>query len=126
MTINEFLQQVLARPEKTERNFAEVLLNEQLTGEVKKLTDCMGEEPQFFDDEDFYRLLCREEAENCEEELGAEFFKKGLLPLIDLADNDFICWDDRNGVWVVFNVVDGTAFAPEASVMACMDGVRGD
>lgn len=50
-------------------------------------------------------------------ELNVDFIKHALIPLIDCMDNDLICFDSRNGNYVMFNVVDEETFSEKNKVI---------
>ena len=37
--------------------------------------------------------------------MNTDFLKFNLLPIFDLYDNDYVCYDYTNGVWCQFNIV---------------------
>ena len=43
------------------------------------------------------RLLSLEEILNAPEELSVDFVSHGLLPVFDVFDNDFICYQTKDG-----------------------------
>ena len=63
-----------------------------------------------------YRLLSYDEILNAEKELGVEFSKLGILPLIDCGDNDFISYGTKDGNWFLFNIVDEVRFDEKESL----------
>ncbi len=56
------------------------------------------------------RVLSFDEILNADTELHVDFSVKGLLPLVDCGDNDFIvyCFKEKN--WAFFNIVDEILF----------------
>ena len=52
------------------------------------------------------RILSIEEIRDANEDLEVDFISLQLIPLIDCYDNDYICYDFKNDIWVVFNIVD--------------------
>jgi len=52
------------------------------------------------------RLLSLEEILDCNEDLQVDFSSVGLVPIFDIYDNDYICYQTKNGKWCVFNIVD--------------------
>ena len=48
--------------------------------------------------------------------LHVEFKKKGLLPVADCRENDFILYDFINGMWAKFNIVDEIIFKERLSL----------
>lgn len=60
----------------------------------------------FFDSKSFLKLLSYEEIIDAEKELQVPFSTLKLIPIFDVGDNDFICFNGRAGCWCIFNVVD--------------------
>ena len=61
------------------------------------------------DDNDFiggWRVVSESEVLNPEETVHVDFKKKSLIPVADMMDNNFICYDLKNKVWTLFNMVD--------------------
>lgn len=56
------------------------------------------------------RLLSYQEILSAEKELGVEFKSKGIIPLFDCNDNDFIVYHYNDDTWSKFNIVDETIF----------------
>lgn len=67
-----------------------------------------NEETVFFDDEN--RLLSFEEIIDAESDLHVDFKLKGIIPLVDCGDNDFIVYHFRDDIWSKFNIVDEIVF----------------
>lgn len=67
-----------------------------------------AKETIFFDDE--YRILSLDEIVEAENDLHVEFKEKGILPLVDCGENDFIVFHFNDGFWSTFNINDETVF----------------
>lgn len=67
-----------------------------------------SEETVFFDDG--YRILSYNEIFNAENELHVDFKNKGILPIADCGENDFIVYHFLDGIWSKFNIIDETVF----------------
>ena len=64
---------------------------------------------------DGYRFLSLDEIEYADEDLHVNFKKRGIIPLIDCSDNDFIVYDYLSKKWMVFNIVEMVSFNKKAS-----------
>ena len=62
------------------------------------------------------RKLTKEDIFMANEELGVDFQAYGLIPIIDIYDNDFICYQIHNNKWCVFNIVDEMSFCKDSSL----------
>ena len=61
----------------------------------------------FYDtDNRVYRILDSDEILDPEKYLGINMIQLKLIPLIDISDNDFICYDIIKNKFRVFNIID--------------------
>lgn len=60
--------------------------------------------------EEGYRLLSYNEINEASADLHLDFGKKGILPLIDCGENDFIVYHYNDGIWSKFNIIDEVVF----------------
>lgn len=60
--------------------------------------------------EDGKRILSIGEITDAEKDLHVNFKSKGLIPIIDCSDNDFIVYDFLNKRWAKFNIIDEILF----------------
>lgn len=67
-----------------------------------------NDESIFFDDE--YRILSFREIVDANYDLHVDFKGKGLIPLVDCGENDFIVYLSNEEIWAKFNIVDETIF----------------
>lgn len=68
----------------------------------------LANETLFFDDGT--RVLSFEEIVDAEKDLHVAFKEKGIIPLVDCGENDFIVYHFGDRVWSKFNIVDETIF----------------
>ena len=73
----------------------------------------MQDDTLFFDD---CRLLSHDEILRAQQELHVDFTGRGMLPLIDCGDNDFIVFHLKTGRWSKFNIVDESVFQERTSL----------
>ncbi len=74
---------------------------------VKKIVS-NNEEAEFFDDG--VRIMSFDEILDAEKDLHIEFHSKGLIPLADCGENDFIVYHLKDKIWSKFNIIDETVF----------------
>lgn len=74
----------------------------------------------FFDGPRFCRLLSLEEIVSAEQELHVAFKAKGLLPLLDTGDNNFVVFNFRSNSWSKFNIVDETLYGSKPNLDAML------
>lgn len=74
---------------------------------VKKIVS-NANESIFFDDDD--RILSYKEIADAQVDLHVNFKSKGLIPLADCGENDFIVYHFNDGSWSKFNIIDETVF----------------
>jgi hydrogenase maturation factor HypE len=94
----------------------ENLYEESLSDELKKIVS-LNRETEFYDDRDLLRALSNTEVLNATEDLSVDFVGISLLPLFDVGDNDFVCFDFNEKCWYLFNIVDEVKFKKSASIV---------
>lgn len=62
------------------------------------------------------RLLSVEEIISANEDMQVDFDSYGLIPVFDIFDNDFICYQKENDKWCFFNIVDEIAFKKDKTL----------
>ena len=119
MYISDFFKDVLENQAENDnlKTVENKFFSLSKNAEAQKLICALKDEPLFFDDENFYRLLSLDEILDAEDDMGVSFKKKGILPLIDCEDNDFISYDFKNNNWCKFNVIEETKFKIKQSVL---------
>jgi putative inositol monophosphatase len=73
-----------------------------------------AEEAVFFDDG--VRILSYDEIVDAEKDLHIEFARKGIIPIADCGENDFIVYHFRDDIWSKFNIVDESVFKKKKSI----------
>lgn len=73
-----------------------------------------GQEAIFFDDG--VRILSFEEIIDAEKDLHVEFARKGIIPIADCGENDFIVYHFNDNIWSKFNIVDESVFKKKKSI----------
>jgi len=68
----------------------------------------------FFDDNT--RVLSFDEIITAQRDLQIDFADRGLIPLFDCGDNDFIVYNFKECFWAMFNIVDETVFKKRNSI----------
>lgn len=62
------------------------------------------------------RLLSLEEILDCSEDMQVDFSAIGLIPIFDIFDNDYICYQTKNNKWCIFNIVDEISFKKDSTL----------
>ena len=57
-----------------------------------------------------WRVLSLNEIMKASEQLQVDFADRGLLPLIDYFDNDFIVYDLKDAYWEMYNIVEDVKY----------------
>lgn len=73
-----------------------------------------SQEPVFLDDDS--RVLSYDEIVDAENDLHVGFKEKGILPLVDCGENDFIVYHFADKTWSKFNITDETVFRKKNSL----------
>lgn len=90
-------------------NLVETIYSCSLPDFVKHLLSLSGEDIDYETKTGLIRKLS-DELITSPEELGGNLIELGFLPLFDLYDNDYLCYDFRNYSWCMFNTVNGLAY----------------
>lgn len=80
---------------------------------VKKIIS-NADETIFFDEA--FRVLSFDEVEDAEKDLHVDFKNKGIIPLLDCGENDFIVYHFKDDIWSKFNIIDETVFKKKKSL----------
>lgn len=118
MTGKEYLSslaEVKADKEKTDMIVA--LYTDNLPEIILKII-ANAKEPVFLDDGS--RVLSYDEIVDAEKDLHVAFKDKGIIPLVDCGENDFIVYHFLDNVWSKFNIVDETVFKKKSSLEELM------
>lgn len=65
----------------------------------------------FLDSDSFLRVLDYQEILDAEKDLNTEFVSRGIIPVIDLGENDYLSYDLSKCKWFKYNIVDDIGFA---------------
>ena len=110
MTCREFLKELdnhFINPEVVEaldQNYGGVLSDEAARAFSFDLDGL------FFDGDVFAHLLDSGTVLFAAELYTEEFEKQSLVPLIDICDGDFICFDMKDNCWKAYSVIDNVTF----------------
>ncbi len=80
---------------------------------IKKIIS-NAEESIFFDDD--YRILSFDEIKDAADDLHVDFKAKGIIPIADCGENDFIVFHAANNTWSMFNIIDEAIFKTRNSL----------
>lgn len=85
---------------------------------IKRIISC-SDETVFLDND--YRILSVNEVENAENDLHVNFKEKGIIPIVDCGDNDFIVYHFNDDFWSKFNIIDEIIFKKKESFEDMLD-----
>ena len=71
---------------------------------------------EFFDSDDICRLMSVDEVANASKELGVDFVAAGLVPVLYIGDNCFVCFDLATNTWLKYNIIDATGYCRKQSL----------
>lgn len=91
----------------------EKLYNADLPETLKKIVST-AKETIFFDDGT--RILSYDEIVDAEEDLHVAFKEKGIIPIADCGENDFIVYHFHDTIWSKFNIVDESVFKKKKNI----------
>lgn len=66
------------------------------------------------------RFMGLSEIGNADEFLHVPFIQKHLIPLFDLMDNDFICYNLKANNYCIFNIIDESEFLVSSKLEALL------
>lgn len=72
---------------------------------------------EFFDSDDVCRLLSLAEIVSATRELGVDFLKIRTIPLFDVGDNCFVCYNMALKCWEQYNIVDMISYGQKATLV---------
>ena len=114
MTSKEYIKALNDHNNDNERiNRVTMLYADNLPEIVLKIISS-AKETVFLDDDN--RMLSYEEIVDAEKDLHVNFKEKGMIPLIDCGDNDFIVYNFNDSSWSKINIVDETVFKNRNSI----------
>lgn len=88
--------------------------------ELKKILSYKFED-YFLESDDFLRALSLDEILDAKDCLHVDFPAKGIIPLFDVCDNDFIVFNLNKNVWSLMNIVDLTLFSETDDVLSLLN-----
>lgn len=108
MTKKEYLDQLSVKPVNSGMvDRIQEIYETELPDIVKKIISDSSK-AIFFDDEG--RMLSIEEIADAKQDLHVDFKDKGMIPLADCGENDFIVYHFQDDFWSKFNIIDETVF----------------
>lgn len=93
----------------------EAMYKADLPDEVKRILS-LSNEAVFYEDFSLLRGLSHAEIIDASVDMAVDFIAKGILPLFDVGDNDYIVYDILEKVWCKFNIVDEVKFSTSHSI----------
>ncbi|MDR1916116.1 MAG: SMI1/KNR4 family protein [Synergistaceae bacterium] len=76
----------------------------------------VSDESTSLNDKSIFRILSLGEILDASDDMAVDFISKGLIPIIDVGDNDYISLDYNNQKWCLFNIADEIIFDTKDSV----------
>lgn len=114
MTKKEYLDRLSnMKVDDSKINKINKIYQAELTEIIKKIIS-NNKEPVFFDDD--WRVLSFDEIIDAQHDLHIDFKERGIIPLIDCGENDFIVYHFRDKIWSKFNIVDEIVFKKKKSL----------
>jgi hypothetical protein len=81
-----------------------------LPDEVKRIVS-LSKDTAPYEDFSLLRGLSHAEIKDASPDMSVDFISKGILPLFDVGENDYIVYDVREKAWYKFNIVDEIKFS---------------
>jgi hypothetical protein len=70
----------------------------------------------FYEEFPLLRGLSHKEIENASVDMSVDFVSKGILPLFDVGDNDYIAFNFVKNKWCKYNIADESEFSNVSSI----------
>jgi len=93
----------------------ETMYSTTFPDEVKRIVS-ISDDTVSYDDFSLLRGLSHVEISDASEDMAVDFIGKGILPLFDVGDNDYIVYDISEKTWYKFNIVDEVKFSKTSSL----------
>ena len=107
MNAKEYLSNVMHQSiDEMKTTILEKQYHMQFPEIIKHMISC-NNDPIFFDDK---RVLSYREMMDAEKDLHVDFSGRGIFPVIDCGENDFIVYHSSKNNWSIFNIVDEISF----------------
>lgn len=116
MKITEYLKEILSFEDSNKTNFVETLYDIKLSDEIKKITDNINESIDF-EYRGYLRLLSKKEIIDASKDMNINFIEKGIIPIFDTGDNDYISFNINKSKWCKFNIVDEIDFSLKDNII---------
>jgi len=108
MTKREYLEQISKKAiDSTKVKEIEDIYGISLPEIIQKIVS-NNDETIFFDDD--VRILSFAEIVDAKRDLHVDFKAKGIIPVVDCGENDFIVYHLKDHIWSKFNIIDEIAF----------------
>ncbi len=108
MTGKEYLSSLAGiKPDQKKADRVASLYTSNLPQIIQKIIS-RAKEPVFLDDGS--RVLAYDEIVDAEKDLHVAFKERGMIPLVDCGENDFIVYHFEDRIWSKFNIIDETVF----------------
>lgn len=120
MKIEEYIKHVISHGEENDNLLKlrkKIIPFEFSDPTLRKLISALGNEPIFFNNDEFYRLMSFDEVLNADVDLEIDMKHRGMIPFIDCGDNDFIVFNLGKGAWCKYNPVDDVSFSPKQNIL---------
>ena len=124
INIIEFLSDAKTQPIDT--NFIEKLENVYGANLDEYISRLLSYAPSgaFFEGDGASRILSHNWILDASDDMAVDFIKWQLIPVFDMLDNDFICYDVANENWCMFNIAEELKFNEGKALEGCL-GVGG-
>ncbi len=69
------------------------------------------------------RKLSQNEISKSEEYLDYDFKNEKLIPLFDIMDNDYLCFDNKKKEYCIFNIIDEISFSNQKDLFVLLESL---
>ena len=119
MTKQDFLNKVMNSIVCAEKVSAIQTIYKNYFPDILAKLISFSDESVFFDDE--WRSLSFDEIRDAEQDLHVSFSEKGLIPVLDCGENNFIVFQFSDSSWAKFNIIDEVLFKKKDKLSELFD-----
>jgi len=94
----------------------EAMYSREIPDEIKRIVS-INKDTVFYDDFPLLRGLSHSEIFDSSHDMSVDFIHKGIIPLFDVGDNDYIVYDVLEKRWYTFNIVNEVKFNKASSLI---------
>jgi len=120
INITDFLNNIKTQP--IDKNFIEKLEKTYGSNLDDYISRLLSKAPNgaFFEGDGVCKILSHDWILDASDDMCIDFVKWQLIPIFDMLDNDFVCYDLTNENWCMFYIVEELKFNEGKTLEECL------